>query len=721
MSLKRKLAADDDEGELSPAVAAPSASSSPSAAPSSVPQPASVASKRPRRHQPAPSPAPGPSRPAQPARPSQPSQPSAGPSQPHGSLQRAGDARPRASSAPCSSRHHRSGSRSQATRAIAPLPRVPSSAAEKVVYPSWAPDVTRHSLRSIDLDVLQYNTQFRHDFMLDGPHKFTRVLGKPKREDSTRYWLAVLMELETGCTCVAFDEANKVWPCVCPDARPATAAPSAPGAPQIPGKMPSRVLPMLVELRTLLRHVTSPASAVSPNDCPFRPPPPEPAPQHPDQLSVLLDEHRVFDDVRRGTYDHVPLFRYIGQLLKEHCAPMRDARIDNMVAFACDGPPADPARPPTTASWKSHVLQAIRMCFEILELMAMDIANHQLLTHRARLMATTASLELSAFRNKFLLHDPPTLQVAAIQTSLQQRLDAVRALGTGTGVLEDQLRASLVRTVVDLMFDPAVLGGPRSPGLRIPPNFPETFYLDHSRMCRFSSEACDLSVLYMLLLLARSPPFSVSDASVAATLKSEIASIAPPRLGLCFGSALRSRHHAKDSAASEWEQWRQGISDVLLQIARGAAAGGVPSQGMLETLERWADTNLQERSALAGVCQKRLREALYEAVAGALQHPPARATAQRLPVPVLAPLPQQPCAQAVLHVSTRPPVPLAPLTVSRYPVPPPPAQSTTSAASAAGLDVFAIEIDSLARRIAEVVAHHWTVYKDLYTSPGFLH
>jgi len=179
-----------------------------------------------------------------------------------------------------------------------------------------------------------------HDFMLDGPHKFTRVIPKPKRDDMTRYWLAVLIELETGCTCVAFDDANKVWPCVCPTQ---------------PAKMPSRVLPMLTELRALIRHVTAPAR-VTPTDS-----------DAPDHLALLLDERRILDAIRLGVYDYPSLFRFIGHTLKEHCAPMRDARIDAMVSFATAGPP----QPASSSVVKSHILQAIRMCFDVVELMAM--------------------------------------------------------------------------------------------------------------------------------------------------------------------------------------------------------------------------------------------------------------------------------------------------------------------------------------------------------------
>lgn len=334
-------------------------------------------------------------------------------------------------------------------------------------------------------------------------------------------------------------------------------------------------------------------------------------------------------------------------------------------------------------------------------------------------MATTASMELVAFTNKFskfALHDSPTLQVSCVQAMLQRSLDTVKQ---GPGAWEQHLRASLVRTVVDLIFDPTVLGGPRSPGLRIPPHFPETFYLDHSRLCRFGMEAADLTVVYMILLLAGS---SVANSD---ELKMEITSLAPPRLGLCFGHALRSstrssRHgHSKapsDSprAGKDWDEWRQGMSDILLQVARRKAADGIPSQTAIDTLERWAEANLLEGSAFSGVIQRRLKDSLCTAILHALENPTATAAASVLPAPAYS---EQPCAYSLLHPPTRAST-LSSTSASRLP---PLIQPLPTGTLGSGMDILAPELHSLGRRVAEVLSHHLAVYTPLYSSPGFLH
>ncbi|KAH7089378.1 T-complex protein 11-domain-containing protein [Auriculariales sp. MPI-PUGE-AT-0066] len=634
MSLKRKLTLDDEDTSVvaTAAGAAPSSTTSVTARTVS----ASATAKRPRLHDH--------------AQPSSSSSTSSSSHRHRERLQRPTDARPRSSSAPC------------------PITlRTPS---DKLIYPPWMPDVTRESLRSLDLDVLQMNVQFRHDFMLDGPHKFTRVIAKPKRDDMTRYWLAVLIELETGCTCVAFDDQNRVLPCVCP--------------PNPAAKLPSRVLPMLAELRSLIRHVTAPTRL------------------------ALLDEHHILDAIRLGVYDYPSLFRFIGQTLKEHCAPMRDARIDSMVIFACGGP----QQPASSSVVKSHILQAIRMCFDVVELMAMDIANHQLLTYRPRLLSTTASMELAAFSSKSRHQESSSLQISCAQASMQRSFDAIKQLqaqSSSSISREQSLRATLIRNVVDLVFNPTVLGGPRTSGLRIPADFPETLYLDHSRLCRFGMEAADLTVLYMVMLLARSPPFSVADTASALELKSQLECISPPRLGLCFGHALRAARHLKSTSnqnpavlASRMEEerreWRAGVSDVLLQIARRASS--TPGDG----------------SPLAALLQKRLKDALCEAVDLAWRSPSPQVHAT--PAPMYA---QQPCAQAVMLAANRQQSystltsPQAP--VSRLPVPKP---TSSQQVTDTGLEPLASEINVMASRIAELIGHHWNVYHPIYTAPGFL-
>jgi hypothetical protein len=76
-------------------------------------------------------------------------------------------------------------------------------------------------------------------------------------------------------------------------------------------------------------------------------------------LNDVLDVDLIMQEVEHNAFNPVGTFALIGEILKDHCAPMRDAAIDDMVAFAgrCSSGP------------KSEIVRAIRACFEILELM----------------------------------------------------------------------------------------------------------------------------------------------------------------------------------------------------------------------------------------------------------------------------------------------------------------------------------------------------------------
>jgi hypothetical protein len=58
-----------------------------------------------------------------------------------------------------------------------------------------------------------------------------------------------------------------------------------------------------------------------------------------------------------GVCDFKEVMRYLGGLLKENCAPVRDVVVDEMVAYAVDG------------RW----VDSLRTCFDVLELMKLVI------------------------------------------------------------------------------------------------------------------------------------------------------------------------------------------------------------------------------------------------------------------------------------------------------------------------------------------------------------
>ena len=66
--------------------------------------------------------------------------------------------------------------------------------------------------------------------------------------------------------------------------------------------------------------------------------------------------------LRHGIFDLGKLLTAVGGLLREHCAPARDAMLDTMLAIA------EKCRP-GNGGQLIDALAAIRMCFELLEFM----------------------------------------------------------------------------------------------------------------------------------------------------------------------------------------------------------------------------------------------------------------------------------------------------------------------------------------------------------------
>ena len=211
------------------------------------------------------------------------------------------------------------------------------------------------------------NPQLRHDFLFDAGLQFRASSSRRKREQAESYWRAVDLELNTGCTCVSFDVDGKPQPvcCVCKRIPAPLSEPVIACLPQkrcLTLRMPGRLRPLLQELLAVLLSIIKPppqqyASAT--------PPPATRTPQSPRQneahvrtLHEILDADLILQEVAHHAFDPAPTVAALAQILKAHCAPMRDAAIDEMVARV-SGPDRTP----------SDACRALRASFEILELM----------------------------------------------------------------------------------------------------------------------------------------------------------------------------------------------------------------------------------------------------------------------------------------------------------------------------------------------------------------
>ncbi|KAF6757389.1 T-complex protein 11-domain-containing protein [Ephemerocybe angulata] len=478
-----------------------------------------------------------------------------------------------------------------------------------VPTPPLLPLINRQTLKELDLDAILRNPQLRHDLLFDPGLQFRPTSSRRKRDLSEKYWAAVVQEIENGCTCVSFDSRGKshLPVCVCPPH--ASDSPSSPTLHHVrsnvfTSRMPSRIQPLLSEFLEVLLLVIQPLCTISGvyvNPGTFK----SQMQEHSEQASYirsLFDTFLIEQELKNNVFDPSGLFRTIGVTLKGHCAPMRDRSVEAMVQ-AAESCGADPS-----SSRSKDAIKAIRMCMEILELMKLDIANHQLQTLRPFLIRTCGQFELRTLKSR---HGPDALLsttrewIEAAHTSMMHKTllhphVSAQSLQYSSLSGNQQLYICIIRGLVDLVFNPPLTSSvslstptntpptsPTAPSVSTPlPAFPETLILDNHRMLLLSSDAADATALNMLLLLYRQlalsensnsgsplPPKTLTDADMI-RMKSEIRDISGSfRLGACF-----SRNQQK-TGNKDAERWRVVKEDLVLQISRRARTSRGTSAG----------------------------------------------------------------------------------------------------------------------------------------------
>ena len=79
-------------------------------------------------------------------------------------------------------------------------------------------------------------------------------------------------------------------------------------------------------------------------------------------LYEAFDGALIEQQLRHGVFDLSRLFEAVGDLLRKHCAPLRDSMVNSMVELARKCTPGG-------GGGLDDALKAIRMCFEIVEIM----------------------------------------------------------------------------------------------------------------------------------------------------------------------------------------------------------------------------------------------------------------------------------------------------------------------------------------------------------------
>ncbi|KAI0335910.1 Tcp11-domain-containing protein [Cubamyces sp. BRFM 1775] len=661
--------------------------------------------------------------------------------------------------------------------------------------PPHQPPINRETLKELDLDAILRNPQLRHDLLFDSGLQFRPTSSRRKRDLADQYWLAIVRELETGCTCTTIDTHGKLAElrCACETfpTTPERAVIKYTTASIATVRAHSRIRPLLHELLEVLISIIQPPQPPS-----LRPPEllfPPPSPQHPQfqqnvthvtLLRAHLDPELIQQEISHGLFDPSGLFQVIGDIIRCHCAPMRDAAVDQMVALARSCAPGG-------AGTKLDAVRAIRMCFEIMELMKLDVANHQLQTLRPYLVRTAGEYEVRIFSDE--RHNARR----AVHTTREWLGAAWKELNEGTSAHAQLFRnaarptqvvMAVVKATVGLIFDPPPPGVPTPPSSSSPQpsssssssssrssssssssssashyaRYPETFYLDYGRFGTLSTDAADFTALYMLLMMYRqlvhaptaTPATPRAKAAAVspdalARLKKEIWEIGPAHPGLCFMQGRRpgscsmgsSRSHGSSSSSgaassssgsssrheraerdreADMRKWRAEIEDVALQLAMHASSCG-------------SSPNEGEAEAEGDGAQRPLRVPDPQLVQFALGWTERN-------------LKQGSAFSALCKRRLRERVEEAVLAVvlpqlfggAQTPTPAPSAASSPSApttsssgsgsgseqkdapATSSGLEPLGAEVKHISQRVAKLVEIHVSVYGELYAHPAFL-
>lgn len=105
-----------------------------------------------------------------------------------------------------------------------------------------------------------------------------------------------------------------------------------------------------------------------------------------DQKAVLerLEVDHIVQQIQNGVCDLVDLGNWLGKVLKNHCAPMRDPLVDTMQKEIRRG---------ATEGKHEKLVSGLRQLMSILEAMKLDVANHQIRHMRPLLIDDTVNFQ----------------------------------------------------------------------------------------------------------------------------------------------------------------------------------------------------------------------------------------------------------------------------------------------------------------------------------------
>ncbi|KAI9712635.1 MAG: hypothetical protein M1812_006815 [Candelaria pacifica] len=234
-----------------------------------------------------------------------------------------------------------------------------------MISASLYPPVTKQSLSELDINRVINNIKLRHDVNYDRELHFRPNLdgekGRRKLEQAEMYWKALVAEF---VICLSSTEPlpglqkhyNDVVTAL--EQQPVTKL----------ADLPKRIPLMFATISDILKTLVPT--------------------HHHSIIDARLDVPMLMQQIHKGQCDFTGLSRWLAELLKAHCAPMRDEWVENMEEQIAGG---------VKKADLGAIVEGLKLLFGILETMKLDVANHQIRSLKPLLIDDTVDFEQRYF------------------------------------------------------------------------------------------------------------------------------------------------------------------------------------------------------------------------------------------------------------------------------------------------------------------------------------
>ncbi|KAF2662231.1 hypothetical protein K491DRAFT_700520 [Lophiostoma macrostomum CBS 122681] len=368
------------------------------------------------------------------------------------------------------------------------------------------PPVTKDSLGELDIQSIIYNPKLRHDINYDRDLSFRPNLdgtrGQQKHAAARTYWLALKAEL------ILY-------------ARYFQGTPPLPRSTRTVQCMQRRIPKMFETLREVLKSLV-------------------PARDH-GRVDEHLDVPKLMQEIERGVCDLLRLSESIAHLLKEHCAPMRDVWVDEMVGFMRNS-----METKDTGKLAKGYTEGLSHLLGILEAMKLDVANHQIRNLKTLLIEDSVNFERHYHLDR-IVNRRSRVNVEASHQWFESALTNYQqiCMPRKRNMMLLQLEV-FVRVTISALFSKGPL------------NLPDTFYMDQDRLLVLQTEIEDLVCFEMC--------FVMLDQLVRGFGNHESTSPGSRQVLRSSLDALLSQ--SADRGLAQWMKNSEAISDELVRQAR---------------------------------------------------------------------------------------------------------------------------------------------------------